>query len=111
MHSRCSSVSPFMFLLFSAAAAEDTVVAFGAEEDEGCFFFAASEPLEDPPVPLKDPLEDPSEADLTRVAASLEDAFFLASPFGVEMRLRGIFGTLIGLLKTWSSLLSGSDAA
>ena len=60
------------------------------------------------------PLEDPSEADLTRVAASLEDDsffLFLASPFGVEMRLRGIFGTLIGLLKTWSSLLSGSDAA
>ena len=59
-------------------------------------------------------MEDPSEADLTRVTASLEDDsffFFMASPFGVEMRLRGIFGTLIGLLKTWSSFLSGSEAA
>ena len=111
MHSRCSSVSPFMFLLFSAAA-DVVVAAVGADED--CFFLAASDPLEvsfeDPPVPL----EDPSETDLTRAAASLEDDsfFFLASPFGVAMRLRGIFGILIGLLKTPSSpLFSGSDAA
>ena len=59
-------------------------------------------------------MEDPSETDLTRVAVSLEEYsfFFLASPFGVEMRFRGIFGTLIGLLNTPSSpLLSGSDGA
>ena len=104
MHSRCSGVSPFMFLLFSAAADVVVVVEVVGVDEEDDFFLALETPLETPlETASETPLETPSEADLAEVVGVDEESdFFLAASlfalFGVGTRFSATFGTFFGFL-------------